>query len=154
VGFSLRSGGGLVAEDTVEVRLGARRYELTDWLGSVRVGGAARRFPIYKGKKLVGYQAEVVEMRDYYRYDLVMAAPSIPITTPSMARKTFGKSDGDPRETSFQRFGKGRGPQNIGSIMDVLQLARQAKARTSMVNVNRLYGLFLLTLSLWTFHLI
>jgi hypothetical protein len=55
-----------------------------------------------------------------------------------MARKTFGKSDGDPRKTSLQRFGKGRRPQNIGSIMDVLQLARQAKARTSMVEVDRL----------------
>jgi len=70
VGFSPRSGGGLVAEGTVEVRPGARRYELTDWLGSVRVGGAARRLPIYKGKKLVGYRAEVVEVRDYYRYGL------------------------------------------------------------------------------------
>jgi hypothetical protein len=29
-------------------------------------------------------------------------------------------------------------PQNIGSIMDVLELARQAKARTSMVEVDRL----------------
>jgi hypothetical protein len=55
-----------------------------------------------------------------------------------MVRKTFGKSDGDPRETSFQRFGKGRRSQNIGSIMDVLELARQAKARTSMVKVDRL----------------
>jgi hypothetical protein len=44
----------------------------------------------------------------------------------------------NPRETSFQRFGKGRRTQNIGSIMDVLELARQAKARTSMVEVDRL----------------
>jgi hypothetical protein len=128
----------LVAEDTVEVRLGARCYKLTDWLGSVRVRGAAWRFPIYKGKKLVGYRAEAVEVRDYHRYDLVMVDPSIPIATPSMARKTLGKSGGNPRETSFQRFGKGRRPQNIGSIMDVPVLARQAKARTSMVNVDRL----------------
>jgi hypothetical protein len=67
-----------------------------------------------------------------------MAAPSILIATPSMVKKTFGKSDGDPRKTSLQRFGKGRRPQNIGRIMDVLQLARQAKARTSMVEVDRL----------------
>jgi predicted RNA-binding protein len=70
VGFSLRSGGGLVAEDTVEVRLGARRYELTDWLGNVRVVVTDQRLPIYKGKKLVGYWAEAVEVRDYYRYGL------------------------------------------------------------------------------------
>jgi hypothetical protein len=66
-----------------------------------------------------------------------MAAPYIFIVSPSMVRKTFGKSDGDPRKTSFQRFGKGRRPQNIGSIMDVPDLARQAKARTSMVEVDR-----------------
>jgi hypothetical protein len=70
-----------------------------------------------------------------------MAAPSILIVTPSMARKTFGKSDGDPRETSFQCSGKGRRPQNIGSIMDVLELARQAKVRTSMVEVDKLWPL-------------
>ena len=67
-----------------------------------------------------------------------MAAPSIPIATPSMVRKIFGKSGGNPRATSLQRFGKGRRLQNIGSIMDVLELARQAKARTSMVEVDRL----------------
>jgi hypothetical protein len=69
-GFSFRSGGGLVAEDTVEVRLGSRRYELTDWLESVRVVVTDRRPPIHKGKKLVGYRAEVVEVRDYYGYGL------------------------------------------------------------------------------------
>jgi hypothetical protein len=56
---------GLVEEGLVELRPGARRYELTDWLGSVRVGGATRRLPIYKGKKLVGYWAKVVGVRDY-----------------------------------------------------------------------------------------
>ena len=76
VGFSLRSGGGLVAEDTVEVRPGARRHELTDWLGSGRVGVTAWRLPIYKGKKLVGYRAEVVEVRDYCRYGLDISARS------------------------------------------------------------------------------
>jgi hypothetical protein len=62
VGTSLRSGGGSVAEDTVEVRPGARRHELTDWLGSGQVGVTDQGLPIYKGKKLVGYRAEV---RDY-----------------------------------------------------------------------------------------
>jgi hypothetical protein len=32
--------------------------------------GGVRRLPIYKGKKLVGYRAEVVDARDYYRYGL------------------------------------------------------------------------------------
>jgi hypothetical protein len=66
VGFSFRSGGGSVAEDTVEVRPGARRYELTDWLGSMRVVVTYQGLPIYKGKRPVGYRAEAVEVRDYY----------------------------------------------------------------------------------------
>jgi hypothetical protein len=49
---------------------GARRYELSDWLGGVRVVVTDRRLPIYKGKRPVGYRAEVVEVRDYYRYGL------------------------------------------------------------------------------------
>jgi len=47
----------------VELSSGARRYELSDWLGGVRVGVTDQRLPIYKGKKLVGYRAEVVEVR-------------------------------------------------------------------------------------------
>jgi len=58
-----------------------------------------------------------------------------------MVRKIFGKSGGNPRATSLQRFGKGRRLQNIGSIMDVLELARQAKARTSVVELDRLQPL-------------
>jgi hypothetical protein len=54
----------------VELSSGARRYELTDWLGSVRVVVTDQRLPIYKGKKLVGHRAEVVEVRDYYNCSL------------------------------------------------------------------------------------
>jgi hypothetical protein len=54
VGFSFRSGGGLVAGGTVEVRLGARRYELMDWLGSVRVGGASGAFPFTRARSWWG----------------------------------------------------------------------------------------------------
>jgi len=59
---------GLVEEGLVELRPGARRHELTDWLGNVRVGVTDQRFPIYKGKKLVGYRAEVVSVTDYYSF--------------------------------------------------------------------------------------
>jgi len=59
-----------VEEGLVELRPGARRYELSDWLGSVRVVVTDQGLPIYKGKRLVGYLAEVVEVRDYYRYGL------------------------------------------------------------------------------------
>jgi len=65
-----RWGRAWVVGDVAELRLGARRYELSDWLGNVRVGVTDQRLPIYKGKKLVGYRAEAVEVRDYYGYGL------------------------------------------------------------------------------------
>ena len=37
---------GLVEKGLVELRPGARRHELTDWLGSVRVGVTDRRLPM------------------------------------------------------------------------------------------------------------
>jgi len=37
---------GLVEEGLVELRPGARRHELTDWLGNVRVGVTDRRLPM------------------------------------------------------------------------------------------------------------
>jgi len=68
--FPARWRGAWVVRDVAELRLGARRYEFSDWLGGVRVVVTDRRLPIYKGKELVGYRAEVVEVRDYYRYGL------------------------------------------------------------------------------------
>jgi hypothetical protein len=58
---------GLVEEGLVELRPGARRHELTDWLGSGQVG-VTDQLPIYNGKKLVGYRAEVVSVTDYYSF--------------------------------------------------------------------------------------
>ena len=63
-----RWGRAWVLGDVAELRLGARRYELSDWLGNVRVVVADQRLPIYKGKKLVGYRAEVVSVTDYYSF--------------------------------------------------------------------------------------
>ena len=57
---------GLVEEGLVGLSSGARRYELSDWLGNVQVAVTDQGLAIYKGKKLVGYWAEVVEVRDYY----------------------------------------------------------------------------------------
>jgi len=59
---------GLVEEGLVELSSGARRYEFSDWLGSVRVVLTEQGLPIYKGKKLVGYRAEVVSVTDYYSF--------------------------------------------------------------------------------------
>jgi hypothetical protein len=55
----------------VELSSGARRYELSDWLGGVRVVVTDRRVPIRGNNQVVvGYRAEVVGVRDYYSYGL------------------------------------------------------------------------------------
>jgi len=121
-----------VVGDVAELRLGARGYELSDWLGNLRVVVSDQRIAIRRSNQVVvGYRAEVVDVRDYYRYGLDISersygSPIHPYRYSLVVRKIFGKSGGNPRKTSFQRFGKVRRPQNIGSIMDVLELARQA----------------------------
>jgi hypothetical protein len=68
---------GVVEEGWVELRPGARRHELTDWLGNVRVVVTDRRIPIRGNNQVVvGYRAEVVEVRDYCRYGLDISARS------------------------------------------------------------------------------
>jgi hypothetical protein len=58
---------GLVEEGSVGLRPGARCHELTDWLGNVRVVVTDRRVAIRGNNQVVvGYRAEVVEVRDYY----------------------------------------------------------------------------------------
>jgi hypothetical protein len=57
--------------DVAELRLGARRYELSDWLGSVRVVLTDQRIAIRGNNQVVvGYRAQVVDARDYYSYGL------------------------------------------------------------------------------------
>jgi RHS repeat-associated protein len=60
-----------VVGDVTELRLGARGYELSDWLGNVRLGVTDRRVAIRGNNQVVvGYWAEVVDVRDYYSYGL------------------------------------------------------------------------------------
>jgi RHS repeat-associated protein len=67
--FPARWGRAWVVGDVAELRLGARRYELSDWLGGVRVVVTDRRIPIRGNNQVVvGYRAEVVSVTDYYSY--------------------------------------------------------------------------------------
>jgi hypothetical protein len=53
----------------VELSSGARRYELSDWLGDVRVVVTDRCIPIRGNNQVVvGYRAEVVSVTDYYSF--------------------------------------------------------------------------------------
>jgi RHS repeat-associated protein len=67
--FPARLGRAWVVGDVAELRLGARRYELSDWLGNVRVVVTDRRLPIRGNNQVVvGYRAEVVSVTDYYSF--------------------------------------------------------------------------------------
>jgi RHS repeat-associated protein len=58
-----------VEEGLVGLRPGARRYELSDWLGGVRVVVTDRRIAIRGNNQVVvGYRAEVVSVTDYYSF--------------------------------------------------------------------------------------
>jgi RHS repeat-associated protein len=54
--------------NSVSVVFGKKRYELSDWLGNVRVVINDRKTPINSGNATVGYKAQVVNVNDYYSY--------------------------------------------------------------------------------------
>jgi len=58
----------VVVGSVMELMRGRRRYELSDWLGNVRVVVSDARGPVRQGGQLRGYRAEVVGVRDYYSY--------------------------------------------------------------------------------------
>jgi len=58
----------VVVDSVVELVPGSRRYELSDWLGNVRVVVSDARVPVRQGGQLRGYRAEVVSVGDYYSY--------------------------------------------------------------------------------------
>jgi hypothetical protein len=57
-----------VASKSVSVVFGKKRYELSDWLGNVRVVINDRKTPINSGNATVGYKAQVMSVSDYYSF--------------------------------------------------------------------------------------
>jgi RHS repeat-associated protein len=52
----------------VSIVFGKKRYELSDWLGNVRVVINDRKTPVNIGATTVGYKAQVINVNDYYSY--------------------------------------------------------------------------------------
>jgi hypothetical protein len=57
-----------IASNSVSVMFGKKRYELSDWLGNVRVVINDRKTPVNIGTTTVGYKAQVVSVSDYYSF--------------------------------------------------------------------------------------
>jgi hypothetical protein len=54
--------------NSVSIVFGKKRYELSDWLGNVRVVINDRKTPVNIGTTTVGYKAQVVSVSDYYSF--------------------------------------------------------------------------------------
>jgi len=57
-----------ISSSSVSIVFGKKRYELSDWLGNVRVVINDRKTPINSGSATVGYKAQVVSVSDYYSF--------------------------------------------------------------------------------------
>ena len=57
-----------MVSSSVSVVFGKKRYELSDWLGNVRVVINDRKTPVNIGAITVGYKAQVVSVTDYYSF--------------------------------------------------------------------------------------
>jgi RHS repeat-associated protein len=57
-----------MVSSSVSVVFGKKRYELSDWLGNVRVVINDRKTPVNSGVATVGYKAQVINVNDYYSY--------------------------------------------------------------------------------------
>jgi RHS repeat-associated protein len=57
-----------ISSSSVSIVFGKKRYELSDWLGNVRVVINDRKTPINSGNATVGYKAQVVSVNDYYSF--------------------------------------------------------------------------------------
>ena len=57
-----------MVSSSVSVVFGKKRYEISDWLGNVRVVINDRKTPVNSGVATVGYKAQVVNVSDYYSF--------------------------------------------------------------------------------------
>jgi hypothetical protein len=65
-----------MVSSSVGIVFGKKRYELTDWLGNVRVVINDRKTPVNIGTTTVGYKAQVVSITDYYSFGSEIAERS------------------------------------------------------------------------------
>jgi RHS repeat-associated protein len=65
-----------MVSSSVGVMFGKKRYEISDWLGNVRVVINDRKTPVNIGATTVGYKAQVMSVSDYYSFGSEIAERS------------------------------------------------------------------------------
>ena len=65
-----------ISSSSVGIVFGKKRYEISDWLGNVRVVINDRKTPVNIGTTTVGYKAQVVNVSDYYSFGSEIAERS------------------------------------------------------------------------------
>jgi len=68
--------------NSVSVVFGKKRYELSDWLGNVRVVINDRKTPVNIGATTIGYKAQVVNVSDYYSFGSEIAERTYEVVKP------------------------------------------------------------------------
>jgi RHS repeat-associated protein len=68
--------------NSVSIVFGKKRYEISDWLGNVRVVINDRKTPINTGSATVGYKAQVVGVSDYYSFGSEIAERTYEVVKP------------------------------------------------------------------------
>jgi predicted chitinase len=68
--------------NSVSIVFGKKRYELSDWLGNVRVVINDRKTPVNSGNATVGYKAQVVSVSDYYSFGSEIAERTYEVVKP------------------------------------------------------------------------
>jgi uncharacterized protein (TIGR02594 family) len=71
-----------ISSSSVSIVFGKKRYELSDWLGNVRVVINDRKTPINSGNATVGYKAQVVSVSDYYSFGSEIAERTYEVVKP------------------------------------------------------------------------
>jgi RHS repeat-associated protein len=71
-----------MVSSSVSVVFGKKRYEISDWLGNVRVVINDRKTPVNIGTTTVGYKAQVVSVSDYYSFGSEIAERSYEVVKP------------------------------------------------------------------------
>jgi len=106
-----------MVSSSVSVVFGKKRYEISDWLGNVRIVINDRKTPVNIGATTVGYKAQVINVNDYYSYGSTINERTYDYS-PTKFRFAFNGKELDSEVYGFGNF------QDYGARMYNTRLGR------------------------------